>query len=314
MVPKLLPSLHESHLRVMGAEAHLVLVGGDPALLDDARAHLELLEARWNPFRAASELGRLQARPDRPVVVSRDTFAVIERAVEAWQLTRGRFDPTVLPPLRVADSGRGFTDADAVSRRSRAPVHPPGCAGIELDATVSTVTLPEGVVLDLRGIGKGFAADLVATALLAAGAEGACVNLGGDLRVVGHAPGSLDATESRWTIDLDNPFESGTGRLHIADGGVATSSRRRRAWRRAEEAAKYPIEPSTGASAHARLAMVTVVAEETWRAAVLAKAAFVAGADEGAELVRAAGATGLFVFDDGRVDELPGLDRFRAAS
>jgi FAD:protein FMN transferase len=313
-VPRLLPSLHESHLRVMGAEAHLVLVGGNPALLDDARAHLQLLEARWNRFRGASELGRLHARPDHPVVVSRDTFAVIERAVEGWRLTRGRFDPTVLPPLRVAGFARDFADDSAVSRRSRGPVHPPGCAGIVLDATVSAVTLPEGVVLDLRGIGRGFAADLIASALLAAGAEGACVNLGGDLRVVGHAPGSLDVTAPSWTIDLDDPFESGTGKLQLADGGVATSSRRRRAWRRAGDAKHHVMEPSAGAGAHTGLAMVTVVAGETWRAEVLAKAAFVAGADAGAELVCGAGATGLFVYDDGRVDELPGLDRFRPAS
>ena len=37
----------------------------------------------------------------------------------------------------------------------------------------------------------------VATMLLAAGAEGACVNLGGDLRVVGR---SADAESEAWTI------------------------------------------------------------------------------------------------------------------
>ncbi len=59
------------------------------------------------------------------------------------------------------------------------------------------------------------------------------------------------------------------------------------------------------------LASVTVVAGEAWRAEVLAKAAFVAGAAEGARLVERAGATGLLVTDDGDVVELPVSTAFR---
>lgn len=44
--------------------------------------------------------------------------------------------------------------------------------------------------IDLGGIGKGYAADLIAAELIAAGAEGVSVNLGGDLRVAGVAPGA----------------------------------------------------------------------------------------------------------------------------
>jgi thiamine biosynthesis lipoprotein ApbE len=59
------------------------------------------------------------------------------------------------------------------------------------------------------------------------------------------------------------------------------------------------------------LASVTVVAGEAWRAEVLAKAAFVAGADDGRPLIEQAGATGLLVTDGGDVVELDGLARFR---
>jgi hypothetical protein len=44
---------------------------------------------------------------------------------------------------------------------------------------------------------------------------------------------------------------------------------------------------------------------------VLAKAAFVAGVDDGRALIEAAGATGLLVTDDGGVVELAGLGPFR---
>ena len=59
------------------------------------------------------------------------------------------------------------------------------------------------------------------------------------------------------------------------------------------------------------LTSVTVITGDAWRAEVLAKAAFVAGADGGRALVEGAGATGLLVTDGGEVVELEGLDRFR---
>ena len=60
----------------------------------------------------------------------------------------------------------------------------PGCGAVELDPLVRAVRLPPGVTLDLGGIGKGYAADEVSAALVAAavpGVRGVLVNLGGDL-------------------------------------------------------------------------------------------------------------------------------------
>ncbi len=111
---------------------------------------------------------------------------------------------------------------------------------------------------------------------------------------------------------MDDPFRTGrAGLLALGEGAVATSTRLRRTWTRGDRSLHHLIDPRTGAPADAGLASVTVVAGEAWRAEVLAKAAFVAGAREGAALLEAAGATGLLLTDDGDVVELPGLDRFR---
>ncbi|HEX4493084.1 MAG TPA: FAD:protein FMN transferase [Acidimicrobiia bacterium] len=295
------PVVTEARFRAMGSDARVVLVDGDPELLDDARAHIELLEARWSRFRVSSELCRLNARPNVPVVVSRDTFAVVARAVDAWQRTAGRFDPTVLPALRAAGYDRGFAVIAHDGPIATAPADPApslGCAGIVFDPVVSAITLPAGVVLDLGGIGKGYAADLVAGALVAAGARGACVHFGCDLRVAGE-PMSGDA----WRVAVDD----GLGELRLATGAVATTSRDGRG-----RALHGRIDPATGTGLHTGLASATVVAADAWWAAALSKAAFLSGIDAGAQLVCDAGATGWFVHDDGRVLELPGMDAFRA--
>ena len=251
------------------------------------------------------------------MVVSAETFAVIELAVAAWRATMGRFDPTVLGALEAAGYDRSFEQLPAVGLASTAGTRDAGsrptsgCAGIELDRLVSAIRLPPGVHLDLGGIGKGRAADIVTATLLDAGADGVCVNLGGDVRVAGAAP-----TADGWQIDLDPMLTTAsrsarpTRSFRLGSGAVATSTRLRRHWIRNGTPADHLIDPVTGRPAWAGLATVTVLADRTAWAEMSAKAAFVAGPTAGAALLREHRVTGLLIHDDGRVDPLPGLDAY----
>ena len=300
----------------MGTDVEVLAVGADDSVMAQlgalAAGALEAREAKWSRFRATSELCRLNGAAGAPVVVSPDTFALIERAVDAWRDTGGRYDPTVLAALEAAGYDRDF---DTVTRTGAtvSGAHPavPGCADVELDRLISAVRLPRGVTLDLGGIGKGDAADGVSDELLGAGlrgVRGVLVNLGGDLRARGEAP-----APHGWVVDVDDPLATGrTGLLAFGEGAIATSTKLRRAWDGGGgRVLHHLIDPRTGEPAESGLASVTVVAGEAWRAEVLAKAAFVAGADDGGALVGRAGATGLLVTDDGDVVELPGLAAFR---
>lgn len=299
----------------MGTDVEVLAVGPDAAGMATVGAlaadALEAREARWSRFRPTSELCRVNDAAGAPVVVSRDTFELIARAVAAWRETGGRYDPTVLTALEAAGYDRDF---DRVARNgprvAREQPEVPGCDGVELDDLVSAVRLPRGVALDLGGIGKGSAADAVSAELLDAGVprvRGVLVNLGGDLRARGDAP------EPRgWVVDVDDPLQTGrTGMLAFREGAVATSTRLRRMWVRDGRSLHHLIDPRTGEPAESGLASVTVVAGAAWRAEVLAKAAFVAGAHAGAPLIVDAGATGLLVTDAAEVIELPGLAAFR---
>jgi thiamine biosynthesis lipoprotein len=166
------------------------------------------------------------------------------------------------------------------------------------------VHLPVGVRIDLGGIGKGTAADLVVGELLTAGAEGACVDLGGDIRVGGTGPEA-----GTWRIDLDPDLEGGRT-FRLAEGAVVTSTRARRAWTRGGVPQHHLIDPRRGAPAASGLRSVTVVAAEAATAEVLAKAAFVAGPDAGRILLGEHAVTGLLVDDRGHVEHLPGLEAF----
>jgi len=299
----------------MGTDVEVLAVGADDAVMAQLGAlaadELEAREAKWSRFRPTSELCRLNDAAGAPVVVSPDSFALIARAVDAWRDTGGRYDPSVLAALEAAGYDRDF---DAVARTGDAGTDEhaavPGCGAVELDDLVSAVRLPPGVALDLGGIGKGYAADGVSDELLGAhlpGVRGVLVNLGGDLRARGEAP-----APHGWVVEVDDPLATGrTGLLAFGEGAIATSTKLRRAWDRGGRVLHHLIDPRTGEPAESGLASVTVVAGEAWRAEVLAKAAFVAGADDGTALIGRAGATGLLVTDRGDVVELPGLAAYR---
>ena len=260
----------------MGTTGRVVVVGGRPSAGADAVARIADLERRWSRFRPDSELSRLNARAGRgPVVVSNETAGLVTHAVQASALTGGAFDPTVLAAL----IGLGY-DAPfpklPVDRLAgdHEPAPAPGCRDIHVDPAVPAVSLPDGVALDPGGIGKGLAADIVAEELLAGGADGALVDLGGDIRVAGRGP-----ADGAWVIDVEDPRAPGRSLLHLAvrDAGVATSSRLRRRWRVRGQERHHLVDPRTGRSAETPFVTATVIAGTAWWSEALTKAVLVTG-------------------------------------
>ncbi len=306
------PRVDSDGFRVMGSDAHVILVDAPDGSLQRAHDRLDALERHWSRFLPDSELSKLNARPGRPVMVSADTFDVIRIAIDAWRITEGAFDPTVHAAMR----SLGYDRDLAAVRAEPTPLDPggadpgatPGCDRIVLDPVVRMVTLPPGVTLDLGGVGKGYAADLLVRELMAAGAAGACVNVGGDLRVNGTSP-----DPSGWSVALD-PDDFGPAAvdrvLLLHAGGIATSTRLRRTWTHGDATVHHLLDPRTGQSAESDVATVIVIAGDAWRAEILTKAAFLAGPDDGPALLERNGVTGLVVTDSGEWRPAAGFDDF----
>ncbi len=314
-------TIEERIVDVMGTTAHVIVTDGALGLADRAVARLEDLEARWSRFRSDSEISRLNERPGVPVVVSADTYRLIERALDGWRLTAGRFDPTLLRELRAAGYDRSFellssdVQGGAPSSGPTAPLAPllltrSDAEQIRLDPMVGTVWLGPGVEIDPGGIGKGLAADLVVDLVLAEGARGALVNVGGDLRAEGAAPEG-----DGWVAAIADPTDAErvVRTVAIDAGAVASTWRTKRAWTAPDGTPRHHlIDPATGLPAASGLSGVTVITGQAWHAEVLAKAAFLAGPVEGAALLASHNAAGLLIADDGRVHESSDWARFTA--
>ena len=260
----------------MGTEAHVVVVGGDEELVHGAAARLGDLERRWSRFLLDSEISRCNALSGRAVAVSPETVRLVAHATTGWSATGGIFDPTVLSALCDAGYDRDFRSAVARAA-ALAPATPepaPGCAHIAWDEIECTVTLPAGIRFDPGGIGKGLAADIVTEELIAAGASGALVGVGGDVRVRGESPAG-----AAWDLAIDDASRDGVEllRLGLHDGAIATSSRLQRRWTTRAGDAHHLIDPRTGSPAQTPLVAVSALAAAGWWAEIVAKAVLIGG-------------------------------------
>lgn len=282
-----------------GARVRLVLASPDAALADHALGLVERrlaeLEQRWSRFLPDSDLSRLSLAEGRPTVVHPDTVVLLEAMRSAWNETDGDFDPTLLPALVAGGYARSLVDSSRVTALPPTARNRADLDAMRIDETV--VTLPPGTALDSGGIGKGLAADLIADELIALGVAGGLIEVGGDVRVRGTAPDGI-----AWRVRVEDPFDSGSTRgvVRMLDGGVATSSQRKRRWLTADRSeAHHLIDPATLRSARTDVQTVTVIAATGSRAEALTKSGFLRPVDDYLDWLPSRGAAALLIDADG---------------
>jgi FAD:protein FMN transferase len=289
--------------RAMGTDCHVIVIGGADGSAAALRRRVDDLEQKWSRFRDDSEVSRLNRAGGEQVRVSADTITLVRRAVDGWHLSGGSFDPTVLGAVIRSGYAVSF---DRLGREVTAGHSSLGLGVTDLRIDGDRVTVPHGIGFDPGGIGKGLAADVVAGEAIEAGAEGVCVNLGGDIRVCGAAPDG-----GGWTIGIEHPWlEDPVGLLGIGNGAVATSTTLRRTWRIDGARQHHLIDPQTGRPSDTDLNLATVVCAEAWAAEVLAKAVLLHGSAHPFDILGGTGAQGLAVGSDGRVGWTPGLTAY----
>ena len=263
--------LYEIRTEVMSASARICVVGGDAGIAEDARARLLELAGRWDSAAADSEIGRINTGSGAPVPASPETVLLVGLALQAARETRGGYDPRALP--RVLDGVGGFGREDSTTTWIERFV---------VDPRSGTVGIPPCAALDLGGIDRGLAADLVVADALDAGAYGVCVDVGGHVRAAGAAP-----CRNGWVLAVEHPLApQPVASLRLRGGAVGTSAR-------TAYTGRASAQETPG------LVAVTVVGASAWHAKAIARAALRAGYRRGQALVESAGGAALFCFTDG---------------
>ena len=273
------PSLAWAEDRALGCAVRLVVT--PPASMAAAKravdAVLERVDEACSRFRPDSELMLLNACPDRDVAVSPLLLTALQAALRAAELTQGAVDPTVGKALGIAGYDRDFAllpSQGAPLRLAATPI--PGWRTIKLDPRRRTARIPRGVEVDLGATAKALAADLAAAAAMEAGAGAVLLSLGGDMALRGEPP------PGGWRIQIEEdsnaPLSDEAEAISLRGGGVATSSKLVRRWRRGHVELHHVIDPRTGLPAAGPWRTVSVVAANCLDANIASTAAIVLGA------------------------------------
>jgi thiamine biosynthesis lipoprotein len=289
----------EIRARGMGSEIHVVLGDAPPGLAKWARCEVERLEQCWSRFRRDSELGRLHDCAGTWTPVSASLLLAFTCASDLFRATSGLFDPTIRDALERAGYSRSF--ADLPHAEDSCPpfvAHAaPGFGCVDIDVERSCVRIPAGVKVDLGGVGKGLAADLIARGLVDRGARCALVSLGGDMRARGEHP------DGAWNVPVEDPRDEGriAFRYPIANRALVTSTTLVRAWMHHGRQYHHLFDPFTGDASRSNVVAAVATARDAWWAEGIAKAMVIGGVAYARELVQRTDVTAWLFLDDGAV-------------
>lgn len=238
-------------------------------------------EARYSRFIEDSLIGRInQAAGLHWVEVDPETDALLNLCQDMTFFTRGVFDPTALPLIRLWNW------------KARPPVIPDANAVRQAQELVGWhkiqrrnggIFLPrQGMCLDLGGIGKEYAVDRVLTLGLDRGLNDILVDFGADVRVHGQPP-----EKGAWHVGLEDPKNPGhvwTG-VAVTNHAVATSGDYLRHFIHQGRRDGHIIDPRSGYPVDNGVLSVSVIAPHCTFAGILSTSVCVLGAEDGSALI-----------------------------
>ncbi|MGE0869330.1 MAG: FAD:protein FMN transferase [Kofleriaceae bacterium] len=233
---------------------------------------IDALMTTWDPNSEVSKINA--AAGGKPVAVSPETFAVIERAVDVSRRTRGVFDITVgaFKGLWKFDEDMDGTLPDPAEVKAR--LAKVGWSQIALDKKRHTVGLrKKGMSITLGGIAKGYAVDRCAKLLHDAGYVSFLVQAGGDLYVSGKKGAAP------WVVGIRDPRGAHDAMFALApieDHSFSTSGDYERGFVKDGKRYHHILDPRTGQPAAASRS-VTVRAKDAFTADAWSKVLFILG-------------------------------------
>lgn len=302
------PAEHTASFLAMDTVMSVTVYGSNGQAAEAAAEEIKALERLFSVTDKSSEIYAANHSGGRSVTVSDDTAALLSRALELCGETEGAMDVTVYPAVRAW----GFTtDTYQVPPKNVLDelIKQIDFTRIVLDG--NTLTVPEGMELDLGAVAKGYAADRAAEVLEARGVESAKLELGGNIHLIGSKPNG-----SPWRIAVRDPSGEGyMGVLETDGGAVVTSGGYERYFEQDGITYWHIIDPATGRPAQSGLVSVTIAAPSGALADALSTALFVMGREKAEAFWRARQDFDfILVGEDGTVTVTPGIDKCFALS
>ena len=278
---------------------------GESGLIDQSESLITSLESLVSVTDADSELYAINQTGSG--TLTGKASSLMEQALEICRRTDGALDLSIYPIVRAWGFTTGsYQVPDEAEIQALLPLV--DYRKIQYDAATGTVTLPEGMEIDLGSVAKGYAGQLAAQMLREHGVQSALLNLGGNVQTVGAKPDG-----SPWQIGIKDPQgEDAMMVLSVEDQAVVTSGGYERYYEQDGQPYSQIMDPSTGHPADSGLLSVTIVGKQGIICDGLSTSLFVMGLEKAADLwVQSCDFEAVFVTASGEVYITEGLrDRF----
>jgi len=274
-------------MKLMGNHFEISAVAEDEAWaherIDAAVLEIQRIEKLLTTFSDTSETSVINQNAGiEPVVVSRETFNLIERSIRLSGITQGAFDITygsVDKRLWNFDTTMKELPSPEVAKKMVRLIN---YHNIILDKEKGTVFLKEkGMRIGFGGIGKGYAAERAKQVMKEMGVESGIVNASGDLAVWGYQPDG-----SEWTIGIINPNVANQifSYMKVTNMAVATSGNYEKYILVNGKKYSHTIDPRTGLPVTG-IKSVTIIAPNAELADAMATPVMIMGIQAGMHMI-----------------------------
>lgn len=290
----------------MGTYARVLIYGGTNADADAAFLKIKELDELLSDYDPASEVSEISRMAGKaPVKASRDTIGVLKEAVYVSEETDGAFDPTIgaltIGVYRFGKDG-GRVPSDEEIARAKSLVN---YRDLRIDRD-EVYLERQGMMLDLGGIGKGYAVEAAVRTLKRRGIKKGMVSLSGDIKVFGDdVEMGIRDPNGEGTIAS---FHTGVGEL-----AISTSGGYERVIDPGGKAYHHLLVPSTGKPGRDFLSVTVILDGDSALADAYATALFVMGKEKALSFLKKHPEVGVFtVLPGGEIycnDRMKGLVR-----
>ena len=241
-------------------------------------AEIQRLDDLLSTGKDTSEVAQINANGGG--VLSEDTDYLVKRALDIYQSTNGAFDISIYPVMQLW----GFTTGNFVvpsesDLAAKLALVDAGKIILSEENGQTSISLPEGMEIDLGGIAKGYTSGRVMDVMKSYGIKSAVINLGGNAHVLGNKTDG-----SQWKVGIQDPEDENgyLGGVSVTDKAIITSGGYERYFVDKDTGVKYHhiIDPKTGYSANNGLISVTIVSADSTLADGLYTSLFVLGTEE----------------------------------
>jgi len=245
---------------------------------------MKRLDKEMTTWDSESEVSQINAAAgSRPVKISDETYAVIERALDISKRSKGLFDISVgaFKGLWKFDEDMDGTLPDSADVKKRLALV--SWKDIVLDAKQHSVLLRrKGMSITLGGIAKGYAVDKCAEILRTRGFTNFMMQAGGDMYIAGKKG------QDPWTVairDPRGPPNTYFATAPVEDHSFSTSGDYERGFVKDEVRYHHILDTRTGQPAHASRS-VTIRAKDAFTADAWSKVMFIMGPKDALELIK----------------------------